>query len=153
MPNVTYEIMLLSPIAGRGLRPNVWLLDSAHEGLSVARTRFALLVEEHPDDRLQIVLLESRHDPHSGLYHDRVISSRGGSRGSLFRPSAELNAEARRAIKDRFGVRIHQTRPQRPRAARRPGGTKMGGPHRRSWILASAVAIAATTVLLLTRND
>ncbi len=153
MPDVTYEIMLLSPIAARGLRPGVWYLDSAHEGLSAARTRFAALAEEHPDDRLQIVLLESRHDAESGLYRDRIVSSRGGPCGSLFRPSAELNAEARRAIKDRFGARIHQARPQGPRAARRPGGVEVAGAHRRNGILAAAAVIAATTVLLLVRSD
>ena len=151
MPDITFEIMLLSPIAARGLRPNVWYLESAHEGLPAARTRFAALAEEHPDDRLQIVLLESRHDPESGLYRDRIVSSRGGPCGSLFRPSTELNPEARRAIKDRFGTRLHQARAQAPKAARREGAREAGGTHRGAGILAAAAMAAAAAALLLGR--
>jgi hypothetical protein len=106
MADRVFEILLHAETSTRFGRRGRWYLADANTDRRVGERIFAELCERYPHPGISVALVLSELNRETGLYHDRVVQSRGGVpliKRAEVRP---LTEEARREI-----VRAHQAAP------------------------------------------
>lgn len=156
MPEVTYEVMVYSPVTAGHLRRETWYVESAHASHAEGWRHFRRFIELHPDERLVVALIQSSYDETTRRFRDRVIEARDSSLPSFARSSRRLTPEARSALHQLYGEPATQEAAEtagrwRTRPAQRKAGA---GPRPLVWAATAAVTaclLGAATLFLLPR--
>ncbi len=143
MADVSYEVMVYTPVMAGTMRRDTWYVESAHQTYGEARRQFRSFVEQHPDQRLVVALIQSTYDEATRRFRDRVIDARDAILPSFARTSHRLTPEVRNTLRQYFGS------PQRDEGSapthrwRTGPGTRRSGPLSRSMVRAAAAVLAA----------
>lgn len=106
MADRVFEILLHAETSTRFGRRGRWYLADAHSDRREGARIFTELCERYPQPGISVALVLSELDRESGLYHDRVVQSRGGVPLIKRAEVRRLTEEARREI-----ARAHPAEP------------------------------------------
>lgn len=144
MADRAFEILLYADIptayGGRGR----WYLAGANPDQRVAERFFRELCQAFPQQGITIALVLSELNPETGLYHDRVVYSRGRSplikRAEMKPLTEQARAEIARALRTRAAPKDLDL--GRSRAAAVPSSASAW-----PWIAAACFAMAVFAAL------